>query len=128
MNRATFSLLISLRGLLLVCLLALLLVSRSVYASPLEASWDWMVSFEHHESRSSLYLPQEQDEQWQSVNALLDVELRYEQWLGVLALKGNDLYSSQPGVDSDMEWVIRELFWQGTTSVSGTDFDITLVK
>lgn len=120
--------LISLRGLLLVCLLALLLVSRSVYANPLEASWDWMVSFEHHESRSSLYLPQEQDEQWQSVNALLDVELRYEQWLGVLALKGNDLYSSQPGVDSDMEWVIRELFWQGTTSVSGTDFDITLGK
>ncbi|MGF1715611.1 hypothetical protein [Photobacterium chitinilyticum] len=128
MHRAIFSLpassLLLLRSLLLVSLL----VPRLVLASILETSWDWMVSFEHHESRNSLYLPEDQDEQWQSVNALLDVELRYGQWLGVLALKGNDLYSSQSGVESDSEGIVRELFWQGTTSLSGADFDLTLGK
>lgn len=109
-------------------LLVGMIVPRLVYASLWEASWDWMVSVDHNESRDSLYFPEGQDSQWQSVNALLDVELRYDQWLGVLAVKGNDLYSSQPGVDSDVEWVIRELFWQGTTSAWGADLDITLGK
>lgn len=112
----------------LVSLIVCLFVSRQAFANTLDAIWDWMVSVEHHETRNSVYLPDEQDEQWQSVNALLDVELGYEQWLGVLALKGNDLYSSQSGVDRDSELIVRELFWQGAISLAGTNVDITLGK
>ncbi|MCW8330235.1 hypothetical protein MD588_15600 [Photobacterium sp. SDRW27] len=111
-----------------VFLLASLLLPRLVDANQLEANWDWMVSLEHQKLKSSLYFPDSQNENEKSINALLDVELRYLEWLGVLALKGNNLYSSQPDNDSEAELVVKELFWQGTASFLDVDLDITLGK
>jgi len=97
--------------------------------------WDWQVSMETVHSRETPFnAAAEYDAQ--SVNALLDLEVSSSGWLGLFAIKGNDLYShyskgKEP--EADAEFIVRELFWQGGIEVSnpvlGDQYlDLTLGK
>ncbi len=109
-------------------------------------AWDWQISADTTQSRETPFSLQSKHS-YQSVNALLDLEVGYENWLGLFAIKGNDLYSHSShftSIDSnstygasqtdfEAEFIIRELFWQGEWDLS-TDWlgdhylDVTLGK
>ena len=103
----------------------------------LSLAWDWQVSAETVQSRETPWLS-EPEYHRQSVNALLDLEVNYAQWLGLFSIKGDDLYHEQsrqeiPDSHSDTQLIVRELFWQHSVSLSNSLFgeqyiDVTLGK
>ncbi|MEJ2764708.1 hypothetical protein VV869_12195 [Photobacterium sp. MCCC 1A19761] len=95
-------------------------------ASAVAVQWDWITSVEHRETQASEFFPQEPVGDEQSIHALLDVELRDGNWMGSFAVKGDDLYNSDQQVDSESQWLVRELFWQGP--IADSDWDLTLGK
>lgn len=130
---------------------ALMLFSSGVSAndSELNFDWDWQVSAESVQSRDSIFLQGLIDHQdtlstavqtgkHQSLNAMLDVEATYQQWLGLFAIKATDIYAHSNDSrietnDIDAEFVVRELFWQGELSLDSIGLseqyaDITLGK
>ena len=106
----------------------LLGVSPLVLGEELSLDWDWAVSAEAVNHRDTLYIQPTKQSCAESINGLLDVEAGYGSWRGLFALKGNNLYSSDETVDSDTEFVIRELFWQDVIDVADTSLDVTLGK
>ena len=115
------------------------LLSASALANDnqLSLAWDWQVSAETVQSRETPWL-NEPEYHRQSVNALLDLEVNYAQWLGLFSIKGDDLYHEQsrqeiPDSHSDTQLIVRELFWQHSISLSSSLFgdqyiDVTLGK
>ncbi|WP_408692745.1 hypothetical protein [Vibrio fortis] len=115
------------------------LLSASALANDnqLSLAWDWQVSAETVQSRETPWLS-EPEYHRQSVNALLDLEVNYAQWLGLFSIKGDDLYHEQsrhelPDSHSDTQLIVRELFWQHSVSLSnallGEQYiDVTLGK
>lgn len=99
--------------------------------------WDWQVSMETVQSRDTPFNTAPKYDA-QSMNALLDLEVSTSGWLGLFAIKGNDLYSRYSGEkdlepDADAEFIVRELFWQGGLEISnallGEQYlDLTLGK
>jgi len=110
------------------------LLSPAVFASDLVTSWDWMVSGESSvPSDSVAYFSSERSAE-SSLNAMLDLELTYQQWLGLVAVKSSDIYHSAPsqgahlGGDVKSELIIRELFWQGSLELGGNQIDVSAGK
>ncbi|WP_428435771.1 hypothetical protein [Photobacterium frigidiphilum] len=116
--------------------------------SDLSLHWDWMISAESVQSRSSPFIPPQPDSR-QTIDGLLEVEVGYKQWLGLISLKTTDLYSETQGDasstnqntlssndrnnDPSAEFIIRELYWQGGFSLAneivGEQYiDVTLGK
>jgi len=113
--------------------------------SDLSLHWDWMISAESVQSRSSPFIPPQPDSR-QTIDGLLEVEVGYQQWLGLMSLKTTDLYSKTQGGassshlntyqttnqntpsnnrsnngsnnDPSAEFIIRELYWQGGFSLA----------
>ncbi|CAK3195455.1 Beta-lactamase [Vibrio crassostreae] len=116
-------------------LLALSCVSNTIQADELSLAWDWQLSAEAIESRESPFTPLASDNR-QSLNGLLDLEVGYNNWLGLFAVKANDILSNNPqGQEAsfESEFIVRELFWQGGVELSNSAFgdhylDVTLGK
>ena len=116
-------------------LLALSCVSNTIQADELSLAWDWQLSAEANESRESPFTPLASDNR-QSLNGLLDLEVGYNNWLGLFAVKANDILSNNPqGQEAsfESEFIVRELFWQGGVELSNAAFgdhylDVTLGK
>ncbi|WP_041393896.1 hypothetical protein [Photobacterium profundum] len=120
--------------------------------SNLSLHWDWMISAESVQSRNSPFIPPQPDSR-QTIDGLLEVEVGYKQWLGLISLKTTDLYSETQGDassshpntyqatnqntlssnDPSAEFIIRELYWQGGFSLANETLgeqyiDVTLGK
>lgn len=120
--------------------------------SDLSLHWDWMISAENMQTRNSPFIPPQPDSR-QTIDGLLEVEVGYKQWLGLISLKTTDLYSETHGnasntrqntlssnepnhdqnSDPSAEFIIRELYWQGGFSLAnealGEQYiDVTLGK
>lgn len=120
--------------------------------SDLSLHWDWMISAESMQTRNSPFIPPQPDSR-QTIDGLLEVEVGYKQWLGLISLKTTDLYSETQGNSSSVhqnsnqntspynesnndpsaEFIIRELYWQGGFSLAnealGEQYiDVTLGK
>ena len=116
-------------------LLALSCVSNTIQADDLSLAWDWQLSAEAVESRESPFSPLASDNR-QSLNSLLDLEVGYNNWLGLFAVKANDILSNNPqqqDASFESEFIVRELFWQGGVELSNSlvgvhYFDVTLGK
>ncbi|MGO2159352.1 MAG: hypothetical protein ACTH4J_02670 [Vibrio toranzoniae] len=116
-------------------LLALSCVSKTVQADELSLAWDWQLSAEAIESRESPFTSLASDNR-QSLNGLLDLEVGYSNWLGLFAVKANDMLSNDPqgqAANFESEFIVRELFWQGGVEVSNSVIgdhylDVTLGK
>ncbi|NAZ91180.1 hypothetical protein [Vibrio toranzoniae] len=116
-------------------LIALSCVSNTLQADDLSLAWDWQLSAESVESRESPFSPLASDQR-QSLNGLLDLEVGYGNWLGLFAVKANEMLSNNPQgqeVNFESEFIVRELFWQGgvelSNSVIGDHYlDVTLGK
>ena len=116
-------------------LLALSCVSNTIQADDLSLAWDWQLSAESVESRESPFSPLASDNR-QSLNGLLDLEVGYGNWLGLFAVKANDIVSNNPQEQDatfESEFIVRELFWQGGIELSNSAFgdhylDVTLGK
>lgn len=108
---------------------------QAAVAQEWNMAWDWQVSAESVQSRETPFIPNHEHSS-QSVNALLDLELTYGEWLGLFAVKANDLYSHttrSTSSETESEFIIRELFWQGGIELpeslfGGHYLDITLGK
>ena len=116
---------------------ALLMSGHAVADETLSLAWDWQVSAETVQARETPWFTAPEYHR-QSVNALLDLEVNYAEWLGLFSIKGDDLYHAQsqqqvPDSHSDTQLIVRELFWQHSasfsTSLTGEQYvDITLGK
>ena len=94
-------------------LLALSCVSNTIQADDLSLAWDWQLSAEAVESRESPFSPLAPDNR-QSLNGLLDLEVGYDNWLGLFAVKANDILSNSPqqkDASFESEFIVRELFY-----------------
>ncbi|OCH13748.1 MULTISPECIES: hypothetical protein [unclassified Aliivibrio] len=116
---------------------SVLLVSAGFFSATLSASdftfeWDWMLSAETVQQRETAFSPITDNEHQESFNGLLDVQIGYQDWNAVVALKGNDLYyhSSLEYQDksAEAELIISELFWQSSVDIANTSLDLQLGK
>ena len=76
-------------------LLAFSCMSNTIQADDLSLAWDWQLSAESVESRESPFSPLAPDNR-QSLNGLLDLEVGHGNWLGLFAVKANDILSNNP--------------------------------
>ncbi|MGR6837605.1 hypothetical protein ACU5DF_00280 [Aliivibrio wodanis] len=108
------------------------LLSFNLAASELTFEWDWMLSTQTTAQRETAFVPLTESQHKESINGVLDVQIGYQGWNAVVALKGNDLYydSSIPNQDqsSEAELIISELFWQHSMDVFDLPLDFQLGK
>lgn len=92
--------------------------------------WDWMVSAAHiRPSDSSLFssVTGQHSETYEQMDALLDLQTRWQGWTTSLALTASPLYDN--GEQSrDTTFTLSELFWQGEKEVAGNTLNITAGK
>lgn len=109
-----------------------LLTSLWTQASDLSLEWDWMLSAQTVTQRATVFSPLTEDTHQESINGVVDVQIGYQDWSAVVALKGNDLYydSSIQNQDkpSETELIISELFWQHSIDVADLSLDLQLGK
>lgn len=117
-----------------LCLFALPLSTAS--AETLQAEWDWVASLESAHTRQSPFFPsnlsemngQPSESSTQSVNVLLDAQLSFYDWTALLAVKGDQVWSSDSSQSFDADFIAQELFWQGSLDIQDHVIDITLGK
>ncbi|USD44121.1 hypothetical protein J4N42_16265 [Vibrio sp. SCSIO 43135] len=105
-----------------------LLVTQNAVASELSFDWDWMVSSGIAAHRSSVWFEEPQQNQTNSVDVLLDVQVGWQGWTGLFAAKGTDVYSSDAARSFDGELIVQELFWQGSPAWFDNAVDLTVGK
>ncbi len=98
----------------------------------LSFEWDWAVSYETAKQRDSAFM-QAQGSSRDSLNALLDVQVNYQNFSGLFALYSQGLYLNQQGKsdwwsEADNQLLIRELAWLGEWQVGDTTLDVSLGK
>ena len=98
----------------------------------LSFEWDWAVSYETAKQRDSAFI-QAQSSSRDSLNALLDVQVNYQNVSGLFALYSQGLYLNQQGKsdwwsEADNQLLIRELAWLGEWQVGDTTLDVSLGK
>ncbi|MCE4935222.1 hypothetical protein [Aliivibrio fischeri] len=106
--------------------------SLSAQASEMTFEWDWMLSAETVQQRETVFSPMTDNEHQESFNGLLDVQIGYQNWNAVVALKGNDLYSQSSNQSEDKsaegELIVSELFWQSSIDIADMPLDLQLGK
>ncbi|WP_375748313.1 hypothetical protein [Vibrio sp. HN007] len=103
------------------------LMVPQAYSDELSLNWDWTVSMDQIEHRESVFFLPANESKENTVNALLDVEARYKGWVGLFALSVDNLYSNVTS-KTDSDFVVQELFTQGSISAGDTSFDYLLGK
>ncbi|PAR38501.1 hypothetical protein CGT98_13885 [Vibrio metoecus] len=92
--------------------------------------WDWTVSASHiRPSDSSLFtsVTGQHSETYEQMDALLDLQSRWQGWTASLAFTASPLYDN--GEQSrDTTFTLSELFWQGEREVAGHSLNITAGK
>ncbi|WP_162063118.1 hypothetical protein [Vibrio taketomensis] len=92
--------------------------------------WDWAVSGYQTERRDSDFITPETDK-YAHIDSLLDLQIRSGQWNGLFALYSQNLYQNHPQAwwtESDHQWIVRELAWQGSLEIGEQNIDLTLGK
>ncbi len=119
---------------LVICLLATIATlaiavsPNKAIASALSLQWDWMVSAQTSSPHSTAFITEERGD-YQTINAQLDVQLNYQAFTASLAIKGNNLYASEPSSeDSEAEFIVSELFWQDSVQLGQHSIDLQLGK
>ncbi len=98
----------------------------------LSFEWDWAVSYETAKLRDSAFMDA-QGSARDSLNALLDVQVNYQNISGLFTLYSQGLYLNQQGEhewwgEADNQLLIRELAWQGEWQVGDTTLDVSAGK
>lgn len=96
----------------------------ALQAAPLTAEWDWMLSA----SRTTPWATRPEHHEF---GAVLDVQTRWQQWTGRVALVGDPLWQShnnEGDVGTDLDLIPYELFWQSPLTWGDTKVDVTLGK
>lgn len=98
----------------------------------LSFEWDWAVSYETDKQRDSAFMESQGDAR-DSLNALLDVQVNYQNVSGLFTLYSQGLYLNQQGdsawwENADNQLLIRELAWQGEWQVGDTTLDVSAGK
>ena len=108
------------------------LASFGTQSSEMTFEWDWMLSTETVQQRETVFSSMTDNEHQESFNGLLDVQIGYQDWNAVVALKGNDLYyhSNLESQDksAEAELIVSELFWQSSIDIANTSLDLQLGK
>ncbi|MDN3681281.1 hypothetical protein QWZ04_13215 [Vibrio tapetis subsp. quintayensis] len=100
----------------------------TAWAGDVSFNWDWMISAQHNSvNEQAQYFPDNRSSNG-SISGLLDLEVMGQQWVGLAAIKANDLYHSDNASSVSSEVILRELFWQGSVEVADTSIDITAGK
>lgn len=92
----------------------LLLWSSFSIAQSVQVDWDYTISANAAKHRDSMLFGNAETDRSESVDALLDVQLGWKGFTGLIALKANDIYHSDSSQSFDSELIIQELFWQGS--------------
>lgn len=98
----------------------------------LSFEWDWAVSYETAKQRDSAFM-EAQGSARDSLNALLDVQVNYQNISGLFTLYSQGLYLNQQGEhewwgEADNQLLVRELAWQGEWQVGDTTLDVSAGK
>jgi len=104
------------------------LLAASVIADEMRFDWDYTLSANTAVHRESALLGSPNENSTQSVDALIDLQLEGYGLTGLIAAKGNQIYSSDSSESYDGELIIQELFWQGSAELFETPIDLTLGK
>ncbi|WP_371131880.1 hypothetical protein [Vibrio sp. AH4] len=92
--------------------------------------WDWTVSASHIRPNDASLLSSatgQHSETYEQMDALLDLQSRWQGWTASLALTATSFYDT--GDQSrDTTFTLSELFWQGEREVAGQTLDITAGK
>ncbi|MCP5079101.1 MAG: hypothetical protein GY951_13730 [Psychromonas sp.] len=105
----------------------LALFTTNSFASELKLQWDWMISAQTNTPQQNAFATTANKSR-QNINALLDLQLNYQAFSGLFAIKGNDLYHSDSNQDADTEFIVSELFWQNSVELAGYSLDLQLGK
>jgi len=111
----------------IVTLYLLLFLATNSFASEFKLQWDWMVSAQTNSSQRNVFTTAPNDNQ-QSINTLLDLQVDYQTVSGLFAIKGNDLYHSDSNQETQAEFIVSELFWQDSIELAGHSLDLQLGK
>ncbi|ANQ18681.1 hypothetical protein [Vibrio natriegens] len=117
------------------CIVSLLM---GAFASPvlagneLSLEWDWALSYETVKQRDTHFIPAQGDS-CDSLNALLDVQMNYQNISGLFSFFSQGLYLNQHdrkgwGSESDNQLLIRELVWQNEWQIGDAILDISVGK
>ncbi len=103
-----------------------------VASEELTFEWDWTLGYQTTEQRNTAFFIGESGHQ-DAVNALLDVQVNYDSWVGLFALYSRDLYVYQHGESqwwsqADHQFLVRELAWLGEWHLGDTTLDVSLGK
>ncbi|MGP8308643.1 hypothetical protein [Vibrio sp. YIC-376] len=108
------------------------------FVSPVSANnelsfeWDWALSYETAKQRDTNFIVAQVDSH-ASLDALLDVQMNYQNISGLFTLYSQGLYlnekgNSEWGSEANNQLLVRELAWQGEWQVSDTTLDVSLGK
>lgn len=111
-----------------LALTCLLVFSTSVVADEVSFDWDYTLSASTAQHRDSALLGKSSDSSSETIDALIDLQLEGYGFTGLIAAKGNQVYSSDSSESYDGELIIQELFWQGSTEFIKAPIDLTLGK
>ncbi|MBR9786933.1 MAG: hypothetical protein GYB40_03250 [Vibrionaceae bacterium] len=101
-------------------------------SNELSLEWDWALSYETAKQRDTNFMVAQGDTR-DSLNALLDVQMNYQNISGLFSFYSQGLYLNEHGhsgwgSDADNQLLVRELVWQGEWQVSNTTLDVSLGK
>ncbi|HCG7320813.1 TPA: hypothetical protein NJ363_005083, partial [Vibrio parahaemolyticus] len=111
---------------------SLWMVAPVVASDEWSFEWDWAVSYETAKQRDSAFMDAQESAR-DSLNALLDVQVNYQNISGLFTLYSQGLYLNQQGEhewwgEADNQLLIRELAWQGEWQVGDTTLDVSAGK
>lgn len=111
---------------------SLWMVAPVAASDELTFEWDWAVSYETAKLRDSAFM-EAQGSARDSLNALLDVQVNYQNISGLFTLYSQGLYLNPQCEhewwgEADNQLLIRELAWQGEWQVGDTTLDVSAGK
>ncbi|MDC5855413.1 hypothetical protein [Vibrio europaeus] len=111
-----------------LALTCLMVLAAPVAADEVSFDWDYTLSANTAQHRDSALLGKSSDSSSETVDALIDLQLEGYGLTGLIAAKGNQVYSSDSSESYKGELIIQELFWQGITELFDASIDFTLGK
>lgn len=107
--------------------ISLCLASRFSFAAEPTFQWDWIVSAATSKQQTSLLFGEPEKNNSYSVDGLLDVQIDWNKWTGLMAANGLSVVSNNDGQSFDGDLIVQELFWQGSIGIAAPA-DVTLGK
>ncbi|MFS1524700.1 hypothetical protein ACL7TT_11390 [Microbulbifer sp. 2304DJ12-6] len=110
-----------------VTIFLLFMTSTICIAEP-NLDWDWMVTVSNTQHRDSVWFEPHSESQTQQLEGLISVQANWQDWSGLLAVKGNQIASSEQAQTFDADFIVQELFWQGEWNMGASPVELTLGK